>query len=51
MAVPLQQKVRTHQPQAKVLEFLVAILAGLPHLEDISRAGHPLDRDRAVALA
>jgi hypothetical protein len=50
-AVPLQQKVRTHRPQTKVIEFLVAILAGLPHLEDISRDGHPLDQDGAVALA
>jgi hypothetical protein len=50
-AVPLQQKVRTHRPQTKVIEFLVAILAGLPHLEDISRDGHPLDQDEAVALA
>lgn len=50
-AVPMQQKVRTHRPQTKVIEFLVAILAGLPHLEDISRDGHPLDQDGAVALA
>lgn len=50
-AVPIQQKVRTHRPQTKVIEFLVAILAGLPHLEDISRDGHPLDQDSAVALA
>ena len=51
MDVPLHQKVRTHLPQTKVLEFLVAILAGLPHLEDISRDGNPLDQDRAVAYA
>jgi len=50
-AVPLQQKVRTHRPHTKVIEFLVAILGGLPHLEDISRDGHPLDQDGAVALA
>ena len=37
MAVPLHQQARTFSPQTKVLEFLVAILAGLPHLEDISR--------------
>ena len=37
MSVPLHQKTRTHQPQNKVVEFLVAILAGLPgHLEDLS---------------
>ena len=51
MAVPLHQQARTYSPQAKVLEFLVAILAGLAHLEDISRDGRPLDQDQAVAHA
>jgi len=51
MAVPLHQKTCTHRPQAKILEFLVAILAGLPHLEDISRDGRPLDQDQPVAIA
>ena len=51
MAVPLHQQTRTFSPQTKVLEFLVAILAGLPHLEDISRDGRPLDQDQAVAHA
>lgn len=50
-AVCLHQKARVHRPQTKVLEFLVAILAGLPHLKDISRAAHPLDQDAAVAHA
>ena len=36
--LPLKQKAYRHTPQAKVLEFLVAILAGLPHLQDLSRA-------------
>lgn len=49
--VKLKQKKRTHQPQTKVLEFLVAILAGLPHLEDISRSAHPLDQDQVMANA
>lgn len=49
--VKLKQKVRDHDPQTKVLEFLVAILAGLPHLQDISRSAHPLDQDRVVAEA
>ena len=43
--VPLKQKVYKHTPQAKVVEFLVAILAGLSHLQAISRAAHPLDKD------
>lgn len=51
MAAPLHQQTRTFAPQTKVLEFLVAILAGLPHLEDISRDGRPLDQDQAVAQA
>jgi hypothetical protein len=49
--VKLKQKTRTHRPQTKVLEFLVAILAGLPHLKDISRSAHPLDQDQIVAEA
>ena len=36
--VRLNQKRRTHRPQTKIIEFLVAILAGLPHLQDLSRS-------------
>jgi len=50
-AVKLKQKKRDHTPQTKILEFLVAILGGLPHLQDISRAAHPLDQDQIVAEA
>ena len=49
MDVPLHQKTYIHRPQAKILEFLVAILAGLPYLEDISRDGRPLDQDQSVS--
>lgn len=49
--VALKQKRYHHTPQTKILEFLVAILAGLKHLQDISRAAHPLDQDQAVAVA
>lgn len=49
--VKLSQKCRTHRPQTKIIEFLVAILAGLPHLQDLSRSAHPLVRDQAVADA
>jgi hypothetical protein len=49
--VKLKQKQYYHSPQTKVIEFLVAILAGLPHLKDISQAAHPLDQDQAVASA
>lgn len=50
-AVELKQKVRTHTPHTKVLEFLVAILGSLPYLKDISRSAHPLDKDQMVADA
>jgi hypothetical protein len=50
-AVPIKQKTRRHTPQGKILEALVATLAGLEHLQDISRAAHPLDKDTAVAHA
>jgi hypothetical protein len=49
--VKLKQKTRRHRPQTKVIEFLVAMLAGLPHLQDISRSAHPLDQDKVVAKA
>jgi len=50
-ALSLKQKHYHHWPQTKVLEFLVAILAGLQHLQEISLAAHPLDKDQAVAQA
>jgi hypothetical protein len=50
-AVKLSQKVYEHTPQAKVIEFLVAILSGAKYLQDISLAAHPLDKDLAVAQA
>jgi hypothetical protein len=49
--VKLKQKSRLHRPQTKVLEFLVAVLAGLPHLKDLSRSAHPLDQDQVTAEA
>src|SRR5216684_1244644 len=49
--VSLKKKRYHHRPQTKVLEFLVAILAGLQHLQDISLAAYPLDKDQAVAQA
>lgn len=50
-AVALHQKTYDHSPQAKVLETLVAILSGAKHLQDISLAAHPLDKDLALAQA
>lgn len=49
--ISLPQKQRLHSPQSKVIELLVATLAGLSYLEDISRSAHPLDQDQAVAQA
>ena len=49
--IPLSQKTYRHTPQSKLLEYLVATLAGLPHLKDLSCAAHPLDQDLAVARA
>jgi hypothetical protein len=45
------QKTYRYGPQTKVLEFFVAILAGLPYLKDLSLAAHPIDQDQAVARA
>jgi len=50
-AVKLNQKVYEHTPQAKELEFLVAILSGAKYLQEISLAAYPLDKDRAAAEA
>lgn len=49
--VDLHQKKVEHSPQTKVLEFFVAILAGLQHLQELSRSAHPIDQDQAVAKA
>jgi hypothetical protein len=50
-ALALHQKTVEHSPQAKILEFFVAILAGLQHLQELSRSAHPIDQDQAVAKA
>jgi len=50
-AIPIRQKTRDHSPQTKLIEFLVAILGGLPYLQDISHGAHPLDQDQTVARA
>jgi len=49
--IQLSQKVYEHTPQAKVIEFLVAILSGAKYLQDIGLAAHPLEKDLAVAAA
>ncbi len=49
--IRMKQKAVKYKPQSKVLEFLVAHLAGLEYKKDISRSAHPMDQDRAVAQA
>ena len=50
-AIGLRQKKVAHSPQAKILEFRLSMLAGIPHLQDLSRSAHPIDQDQAVAKA
>lgn len=50
-SVRLHQKSVEYGPQGKVLQFLLAILAGLEHLQNLSRSAHPIDQDWAVAKA
>lgn len=51
MQVPVPQKMVRHAPQKKLLEFQMAILAGVEYLQDINAGPHPLVRDRTVAQA
>jgi len=51
MHVPVPQKMVRHAPQKKLLEFQMAILAGVEYLQDINAGSHPLARDRTVAQA
>jgi hypothetical protein len=46
--VPIDQRRGDYTPQSKLIEFLVAILAGLEHLEDLNQASDPLVKDQAV---
>jgi len=50
-AISLGQKTYTFRPQTKLIEFFVAVLAGLPYLKDLSHAAHPIDQDQVVATA
>ena len=51
LQVPVPQKQVHHAPQKKLLEFQMAILAGVEYLQDINVGPHPLIRDQAVPLA
>jgi len=50
-AVPIAQKTVDHRPQTKLIEFLVAILAGVGQLQELNDAPSPLVRDTAVHAA
>jgi hypothetical protein len=50
-AVPVPQKTVEHAPQAKLLQVLVATLAGCAHLAEMADGPRPLVRDPAVAAA
>ena len=47
----MHQKTVEHSPQTKILEYFIAILAGLKYLQELSRSAHPIDQDQAVAKA
>ena len=49
--ITIPQRKRDHTPQTKLIEFLVAILAGCAYLRDISEGPHPLDQDVSLAEA
>jgi hypothetical protein len=50
-AVPLVQKTVTHSPQAKLIEFLLAVLAGLGQLQELTHASNPIASDTLLAQA
>src|SRR5712692_8414897 len=51
MGIPLAQKTVEHAPQSKLLQLLVATLAGCAHLQDMANGPHPLVKDPTVAEA
>jgi len=51
MEVPLAQKTVQRAPQTKLVQLLVATLAGYAHLQEMAKGPHPLVKDRSVAEA
>lgn len=49
--VPLKQKTFTHAPHTKLIEFLLAVLAGLGQLHELNDAATPLASDTTLAQA
>jgi hypothetical protein len=50
-AVPLKQKTFSHAPHTKLIEFLLAVLAGVNQLKELNHAPAPLANDTTLALA
>ena len=50
-ALPINQKKVQHAPQDKLIEFLVAILAGVEQLKDLNHAAAPIAADPSLAAA
>jgi flagellar biosynthesis chaperone FliJ len=51
LKVAIEQKTVDYSPHTKILEFFLAILAGLEHLQELNTAAEPLVKDPAVAQA
>jgi len=50
--VPIEQRQGSeHTPQEKLIEFLVGILSGMEHLQDLNLAEQPIAKDPTVAEA
>lgn len=50
-SVPVDQKTVDFSPHTKILEFFLAILGGLEHLQELNTAAEPIVKDAAVAKA
>lgn len=50
-AVPIGQKTRGLSPQTKLIEFLIGIMSGIEHLQDLNDGPRPLVGDAVVARA
>ena len=49
--VPVPQKTHTFSPQDKLIEFLIGIMSGIEHRQDLHCGPRPLTRDAVVATA
>lgn len=49
--IPIDQKTVDYSPHTKILQFFLAILGGLEHLQELNTAAEPIVKDAAVAKA